>query len=168
MRQRSLVALTALLLGACTGAQTQSSEPPSQAAAASGPVARIGSLERQPLVAGRCGLFIWMRGDRSRLILHADSTMPSARVQVDGAERIVARTAAEGGQTFQDFNRLTYEAEGLIVNLNMQVERRPDVIGGAVIPRGAVRFTFDDGAAVVLPVGGIIACKGPEGGETGK
>jgi len=168
MRGRAAIPSMLLLAGCAGGAQTPTAEPPpSQTAVASGPVARIGSLDRQPLASGSCGLFIWAAGDRSRLVLHADSADPAARVHVDGAVRRLSRTAAEGGQTFQEFNRLTYEAEGLTVNLNMQIERRPDVIGGAVAPRGAVRFTFDDGAAVVLPVSGLIACKGPDDEETG-
>ncbi|WP_119681672.1 hypothetical protein [Indioceanicola profundi] len=161
-RQGTLAALmlAATLLQACA-AQLQ---PAREAAAAGSPApinpdTRLGELPPQRLAAGQCGLFLWGRTVPARLVLFGAGRDGGARIAMDGRIVDLLRASAEGDPVFGQFPRQTFKGEGAEIGLTLEFERRPDLVGGALVPRGVLDLRDADGWSHVMPVAGLIGCE---------
>lgn len=125
-------------------------------AAGSQPIA-VGALAPRELSNGQCAMFLWARQAQTRFIFFAGSD-GTAAMRLNGEERSFVRTAAEGNPAFGQFARQRFEAGDWQLALTVEVEARRGLMGGAVIPRGALRVSEPEGWKRVLPVAGLIAC----------
>lgn len=147
-----------MLLGACATSPGRFSDTPDtldEEAFAE----LVGPLSPQQLRTGQCGLFLWSRDDRQNLVLFGNGARAEAKMQVAGEEVTFTRVTAEGTNTLGQYPRQTYERGDLLVNLSIDIQPRPNLSGGAVVPRGSLRFEQAGGWNLVLPVGGLIACQ---------
>ncbi|GAB4570845.1 MAG: hypothetical protein Tsb008_00760 [Rhodothalassiaceae bacterium] len=152
------VGLALLLAGCAENGRPVSTPEMSLAPSDSLPVA-IGSLPPQELSAGSCGLFLWRKGSATELLFVADSRLPVARMNLDGAPVTLARTSAEGDLSPGALLRQRYESEGRTIDIGFIAEPQPGLIGGAAVKSGSLRISGADGWDIVLPVAGLIACK---------
>jgi len=168
-RLRGFVALTVMaILAACSGpgekARQGDNEPAGLVAnAAPSAVAgegaiEIGALQPRELAAGQCAMFLWAKQSRARFVFHARSQGEAVMV-LNGKERVFTRTAADGNPAFGQFTKQKFRAEEWALALTVDVQARKGMVGGAVIPRGALRVRAREGWTRVLPVAGLIACK---------
>jgi len=158
----------AAFAAACTGpAETSSQSAPNPAgkvasADAAAPTAsepvKIGALAPRELKQGQCAMFLWAKRSRTRFVFFAQS-QGKAVMALNGKERVFERTAAEGNPAFGQFTKQRFKAEAFTLALTIEVEARKGVLGGAVIPRGALRVNAGEGWKRILPVAGLIACK---------
>jgi len=165
-RQMPLAALAlALVLGACSGALpagTPEADPaPRMTASADGrdlsdPI-EVGALAPRNLAAGQCAMFLWMKQGRAQFVFYAESD-GTAVMRLNGEERRFSRIAAEGDPAFGQYTRQRFDAGDWELALTVAVEARRGLLGGAVIPRGALRVVEPEGWKRVLPVAGLIAC----------
>lgn len=118
------------------------------------------ALDPQPLPAGACGMFLWARSAGEPVfILAAFAQPPEARVKLQGRERRLVRSAAEGAAASGHFERQTY-TDGrltLTVDVNFDTDRR--IVDGVAIERGVIRVSDRDGWQTIIPVGGLVACE---------
>jgi len=119
----------------------------------------VGALSPRAIEAGQCAMFLWSNQGEARFVFFAESG-GRAEMRLNGIERSFRRTAAEGDSAFGQFSRQRFEDEGWSLALTIEVEARKGLLGGAVIPRGALRVSEPEGWERVLPVAGLIACKG--------
>lgn len=154
-----------LFLGGCSGifpAETPETDPaPRMTASAeaqefSDPIV-VGALAPRELAAGQCAMFLWMKQGRAQFVFYADSD-GTAVMRLNGEERRFSRIAAEGDPAFGQYTRQRFDADDWELALTVAVEARRGLVGGAVIPRGALRVVEPDGWKRVLPVAGLIAC----------
>lgn len=119
----------------------------------------LGTLPRQDLAQGECGLFLWKTGEGARLLLMAKAAPPFARVTLDGRVVDLPRTATGG--VAQDWREpvTSYDNGKIRLTLDLVIEQRPGLSGGAVIPSGSVKVDRVSGESFVLPVSGMLACR---------
>ena len=116
----------------------------------------LGTLQRQTLGAGECGLFLWRPGADGRLVLMAKSGPPPfARIILDGRTLDLPRLA--GGDLATDPNA-RYGDGRITASLDLTLERRDGLSDGAVVRAGSVRIDRTDGDGFSLPVAGLLAC----------
>jgi len=121
---------------------------------------RLGTLPAQKMDAGSCGLFLWSRGDRRELLLFSGGgNAVNARVMFDGTIVTAPRTLADGASVLGQFERQTFQAGGLNIELTSTFERRPGLGRGALVPQGSMRLTQTDGWELVVPVVGLVGCQ---------
>jgi len=167
LRRLLLLGLAAALAG-CSGAGSgQRPDAPATgrmtasanaaATVESQPIA-VGALSPRELSEGQCAMFLWAKQAQTRFIFFAGSD-GSAVMMLNGKERSFSRTAAEGNPAFGQFTRQRFDAGGWRAALTVEVEARRGLLGGAVIPRGALRVSEPEGWERILPVAGLIACK---------
>lgn len=156
-------ALAALLLGGC--ATPGGDAPPPPVPPASTPPAsataqpHLGTLAPRKLAAGECGMFLWARTAERNLVFFNTRT-GAGRAVLGGREVELARASVSGAEILGQFETQTFAYEGLVVEVQVQFERRPGLARGAIIPQGALRMRRDDGWEYVLPVGGLVGCEG--------
>ena len=153
-----------LILALCLAVHACVSAPRNaQPQAAEDPVAalerRIGTLSPQKLEEGACGLFLWARATRAKLVFFSESDMHEALMALDDKEARLLRTNAEGRAVFGQHERQRFLVDDLTVELNISPEMRSGIVGGAVIKQGIIRLAQADGWEYVLPVAGMIACQ---------
>jgi hypothetical protein len=140
----------ALLMAAPAGAQTR--------AVQAGEL-RFEALAPQELEAGRCGLFIWARGEDPVFILMALDEPAEARVRTEGRNRSLARTEFSGRPAFGHFENETYSDGRVSLSLDMHFDLERPLRAGTVVDHGVARVTDREGWVTVLPIGGMIACQ---------
>lgn len=121
--------------------------------------ALIGELRPQSLNAGQCGLFLWSRSEQRSLVFFGLGNRSEGRMMIAEQEVSLRRTEAEGQMSFGHFPQQTYERGDIAVRLSLDIEPRPNLAGGAVVPNGSLRFEQKGGWNLVMPVGGLIACQ---------
>ena len=117
----------------------------------------VETLPPQELRAGECGLFLWTNSSEPRLVF-ASFSGGAARMRVNGQDVSLARNAAEGSEVLGQFESQNFYSPEMNVALSMEVERRPNVVDGAVVPSATLRVTETSGWETVIPVGGLIGC----------
>lgn len=149
---RAAGALALLALAGCGGAH-----PP--ATVSTMPVADgipLGTLQRQSLGEGECGLFLWKAAPSGRLVLMAKSGPPPfARIILDGRQIDLPRLG--GGDLAADPNA-RYGDGRLTVSLDLTLERRAGLSDGAIVRAGSLRIDRTEGDGFTLPVSGLLAC----------
>lgn len=145
-----LIALTLMALALAPAAAAQggpSSEP------------TLAALDPQALEPGRCGLFLWSRGERPTFVFVAYDQPASARVNIDGRVRDLPRTRFSGGVLTGHFEHQTYAGDGVTLEVEVRADEGRPVRDGTVIGDGIIRITDASGWETVAPVGGLIACQ---------
>ena len=123
------------------------------------PIAELGTLPPRELSEGQCGLFLWADVANPRLVFSSERS-GSAQMIINGEEVTLARNAAEGRQFLGQFETQQFYSPNLNISLNMVIEQRPAMPGGAVVPSGTMRMIENSGWETVMPVGGVIGCVG--------
>lgn len=118
---------------------------------------RIGTLPAQRLDPGACGLFLYLRRSPPRLIFFGEGG--DARMQIDGKVVSLSRLRADGASFAGLYADQTFATDDYTIEIQVEMEQRPDIVGGVVVPRGRLRFQDAAGWSFVLPVGGIAACQ---------
>lgn len=118
---------------------------------------QVGTLPPQQLDDGECGLFLWTNSSDPRLVF-ASLSGGTAHMVVNGEDLDLARNVAEGQEYLGQFEKQNFYSPDLNVALNIVVERRANIVDGAVIPSATLRVTETNGWETVIPVGGLIGC----------
>lgn len=154
-------AILVLSLGACAtdGSPTP---PPSIApnAADQAIESRIGTLPPQTLEDGACGMFLWARDSRRNLVFFTSDRSGAARFILDDRELELPRTAADGDLVFGQYTRQQFADSGVSLRVVVRPDPGSGLIGGAVLRQGMMNIRDGEGWSLVLPVAGMIACKG--------
>ena len=119
----------------------------------------IGALRPQRLLNGECGLFLWERSEQRELIFFGQGRQAEGKMQVAGQEVTLERVSAEGDAVFGQYPVQTYRRSDLSAHLTLEFESRPNMSGGAAVPRGSLRFEQTGGWNLVVPVAGLVACQ---------
>lgn len=119
----------------------------------------LARLDPQALEPGRCGLFLWSRGEQQEFVFVAYDEPALARVKLGGREREMPRTAFSGGVLTGHFEQQIYAAEGVRLEVQVRADEQRSVRDGAIIGDGVIRIIEDNGWESVVPVGGMIACQ---------
>ena len=117
----------------------------------------VGTLPPQELEEGKCGLFLWTNASEPRLVFVSIND-GNARMLINGEDLALARNAAEGREYLGQFESQSFYSPEMSVVLSMEVERRPTIVDGAVVPSATLRVTEPNGWETVIPVGGLIGC----------
>jgi len=121
---------------------------------------RLEELRPQELPDGACGMFVWARGlEQPIFILAAMSDPAVARINARGVERRLVRSAFSGALAHGHFESQTYTDGRITLTLEVQFDPDRPIRDGAVIQRGILRLTDDDGWVGVVPIGGMVACQ---------
>ncbi|MBI1187121.1 MAG: hypothetical protein GC206_07295 [Alphaproteobacteria bacterium] len=119
----------------------------------------LAQLEPQGLEAGRCGLFLWSRGERPEFVFVAYDQPAAARVKISGRERDLPRTAFSGAVLTGHFEQQTYAQDGVTLDVQVRADETRTVRDGTIISDGVIRVIENNGWESVVPVGGMIACQ---------
>jgi len=122
--------------------------------------AMLGELQPQRLRSGECGMFLWSRTADRKLVMFSKSDDGGAIVMLSGREQNVPRVSNEGKNVLGYSAQQSYVWRGLFLQVSIDMDQRPEIGRGAVIPTGTISISRRDGWEYVLPVGGIIACEG--------
>jgi len=151
-------ALLALLLS-CGGAGLALAAGEDAAMADDGAIQTVdvGTLPPQELAAGQCGLFLWTNSSEPRLVF-MNVAGGEAHMVVNGQALSFVRNAAEGQEYLGQFESQNFYSPAMSVSLTMDVERRPNIVDGAVVTAATLRLVEANGWETVIPVGGLIGC----------
>lgn len=119
----------------------------------------LATLPRQDLATGQCALFLWKAGNEARLVLMARVEPAVARIALDGRIVDLPRTDAHAGDPAGMFTDALYGDGTTTVTLNITLEQRSGLEGGAVVTDGTLRLDRANGDGFVMPVAGLLACR---------
>lgn len=119
----------------------------------------LGTLPRQDLTTGQCALFLWKAGNEARLVLMARVEPAVARIALDGRQMDLPRTDVHAGGASGMFADAVYGDGATTVTLNVTLEQRSGLQGGAVVTDGTLRLDRANGDGFVMPVAGLLACR---------
>ena len=108
----------------------------------------LGELPQQTLQPGRCVMVLWTRTEPPRRVAMADETARTLRIVQAGKPVDLAATG-----------EASYAGGGLTITLDLDMSQRGGVTDGAIIEQGAMRVEAAGRDSVVVPVGGIRACR---------
>lgn len=114
----------------------------------------LGALPPQDLARGECALFLWSRDPAPALVLVARAG--SARVSWNGRQRDLARADGADGAVAA---KARYADEALSIDLDVELERREGLSGGAIVRAGTIETRETGGDTILQPVGGLLACR---------
>jgi hypothetical protein len=129
-----------------------------QGAPAPAPV--LGPIGRQTLPAKGCAVFLWDNQPKRELVAMAVADPATIRLRLDGATVDVARAAEQGPAGFGFSGITEYRGEDVTAVLDMTVETRRDLSGGAVVPAATLRVERPGRDTLIAPVAGLIGCGG--------
>ena len=116
-------------------------------------------LEPQHLDAGRCGLFLWARGETPSFVFVAYDVPNAAYMRANGRERALPRTQFDGERIHGQFERQTFTDGRLTVSVELVFDEKRRLQDGVVVDRGTLRAKDHQGWETVMPVGGMVACR---------
>lgn len=149
MRMRAL--LLGLALAGCA-IQRDAAGP------AAAPARGLGVLPPQGAPRAGCALYLYTGRPGPALVLAADSSTGVARILLDGVVTALPFAGFEGIPRTGFSPRMRYASDTAAVDLDLDMEDRRDMTGGAAIERGSLRLDRTGGDSIALPVKGIIAC----------
>lgn len=117
----------------------------------------LDALPRQALPTKGCAAYLWSVADR-RFVAMASAAPAGLRVSIGGAVLDLARASESGAGDFGFAGVSAYAAGDLGLTLDMTIERRPDLAGGATVPSGTLTVARAGQDSVVMPVAGLIGC----------
>lgn len=151
---RVAILATAMLLSACAAPSTR----PAPASQADDGIP-LGTLPRQALPQGQCALFLWKAGNEARLVVMARVDPPLARIALDGRQLDLPRANADGLAAGAAFSNATYSDGTTSVTIDVVLEKREELQGGAVVTGGSLSLDRATGDSFVMPVAGLLACR---------
>lgn len=125
----------------------------------------IGAIELQDLPAqtldnGRCGLFLWSKTERPVFILFATESPARALVRIGNRDQRLDRKQVSGEAVLGHYEKQTFSGGKYSFEVDLTYNRDSKLQDGAVIERGVLRTRDQKGFETILPVGGMIGCKG--------
>ena len=154
MRTASALLCLLLLTAGCS-----SGRDATPAASKADPGVPLGELPPQTLGQGQCALFLWSRSEPPRRVFMALNSPAVARVRIGGRTVDLPRTSFEGESAFGHYPEQRFAGEGVTLSMQVEIEARGALVGGAVAPSGTLTFADRSGESVVLPVAGLVACQ---------
>ncbi|WP_296816604.1 hypothetical protein [Brevundimonas sp.] len=155
---RPLILLAAALaLSACGTALPSVGRPGPGGSVATG--LPLGEVDAVRLQSGQCALALWTRGVPATRLAIAVSQPPTIRVNAHGRQIELARTEYDGEAAFGHYPRQTWAGDGMSLTLTTRFAARGGMVGGAVTEDATLSFTGSDGAELVIPVAGLVACQ---------
>lgn len=118
----------------------------------------LGPIGRQALPARGCAAYLWDSAPTRSLVAMATADPAQLRLQLDGRTLDVARGRQQGSAGFGFAGVTEYQGPGVTAVLDMAVQTRPDLTGGAVVPTGTLRIDRPGRDTLVTPVAGLIGC----------
>jgi hypothetical protein len=82
-----------------------------------------------------------------------------ARVRIGGRTVDLPRTSFEGEAAFGHYPEQRFAGDGVTLSMQVEIEARGALVGGAVAPSGTLTYEDRSGESVVLPVAGLVACQ---------
>ena len=149
-----------LIAGCATGRHPSAIAPATVSNSASADGLPLGTLPRQDLSPGECGIFLWKAGENARLLLAATANPPVARIMLDGHIVDLPRIDGKGAGVVSGPDPSARYGDGRItLALDLVIEARRGLTDGAAVPSGVLRLDRADGESIVMPVVGLLACR---------
>ena len=152
-----------LLLAACVGLSACGASLPALGGpSGGGPVATglpLGEVDAVRLQSGQCALALWTRGAPAVRLAIAVSQPPTLHVNAEGRQLTLTRTDYDGEAVYGHYPRQTWAGEGVSLTLTTGFEARGGMVGGAVTQDATLSYVGADGAELVVPVAGLVACQ---------
>ena len=108
----------------------------------------LSDLPPQKLEAGQCVTMLWSKGQPPIRIAMVDEKAQALQLQRN--RRTVSLPAT---------GPASYAGEGLAVTLDLSFRQTDAISNGAVVETGSMEITDASGEALILPVGGMRACR---------
>jgi hypothetical protein len=119
----------------------------------------LGPIGRQALPARGCAAYLWDTAPKRTLVAMATADPAQLRLQLDGRMVDVARGGQQGQAGFGFAGVTEYRGVDITAVLDMAVQTRPDLTGGAVVPAATLRIERPGRDVLIAPVAGLIGCK---------
>ena len=119
----------------------------------------LGPIGRQALPERGCAAYLWDTAPKRTLVAMATADPARLRLRLDGRTVDVARAGARGEAGFGFAGVTEYRGADVIAVLDMAVQARPDLTGGAVVPAATLRIERPGRDVLIAPVAGLIGCK---------
>lgn len=158
---RCLAAALVLGVAACSSAGRSSrGDEPARPGIIDAGAFQFEELPAQPLNAGSCGMFLWGQSAGEPVFVLAAYAQPAeARVRIDGRDRTLRRTGAEGESASGHFERQTYTDRGVSITIDVEFAADRTMVDGVALERATMRVVDGDGWETIIPVGGLIGCQ---------
>lgn len=113
-------------------------------------VASLGLQEipQQKLEPGQCVTILWSKG-----------SPPLRFAMIDERSQTLLLRRNRRDVTLSATSPARYEGDGLKIGVDLSFRDTQGIADGAVIDSGAIEIATADGEALILPVGGIRACR---------
>lgn len=118
----------------------------------------LGPIGRQALPARGCAAYLWDTAPKRRLVAMATADPGQIRLQLDGKTVDVARAGQRGAAGFGFAGTTEYRGADVTAVLDLTVQTRADLTGGAVVPAATLRIERPGRDTLVAPVAGLIGC----------
>jgi hypothetical protein len=118
----------------------------------------LGAIPRQALPTKGCAAYLWDNAPTRRLVAMAAADPATLRFSLDGKLVDLARAGQQGVAGFGFAGVTEYRSAEVTAILDLTVETRPDLSGGAVVPAATLRVERPGRDVVVTPVAGLIGC----------
>ena len=118
----------------------------------------LGDLPRQALPARGCAAYLWTVGDTHRFVALAGADPATLRLLIDGAAIDLPRTDQQGTASYGLAATTRYRLRDISATLDLTIETRPGLTGGAAVPDGILRVERTGRDEVIVPVGGLVGC----------
>jgi hypothetical protein len=105
-------------------------------------------------------MFLWGQSAGEPVFVLAAYAQPAeARVRIDGRDRTLRRTAAEGQSASGHFERQTYTDRGVSITVDVEFAADRAMVDGVAIEQASMRVLDSDGWETIIPVGGLVGCQ---------
>lgn len=118
----------------------------------------LAPIGRQALPARGCAAYLWDSAPTRRLVAMATADPARLRLRLDGRTLDVARAGERGAAGYGFATVTEYRGSDVTAVLDMTVETRPDMTGGAVVPGATLRIERPGRDTLIAPVAGLIGC----------
>lgn len=118
----------------------------------------LGAIGRQALPETGCAAYLWDNAPERRLVAMATAEPARLRLRIDGQTIDLARAGQQGAAGYGFAGVTDYAGGDLRVALDMSVQARADLSGGAVVPAATLRVERPGRDVLVAPVAGLIGC----------
>ncbi len=158
---RCVAAALVIGLAACSSAGRSSrGDQPARPGIIDAGAFQFEELPAQPLNPGSCGMFLWGQSAGEPVFVLAAYAQPAeARVRIDGRDRTLRRTAAEGQSASGHFERQTYTDRGVSITVDVEFAADRAMVDGVAIEQASMRVLDSDGWETIIPVGGLVGCQ---------
>jgi hypothetical protein len=120
----------------------------------------LGPIGPQALPAKGCAAFLWSAGGDRQLVAMAVADPGMIRLAIGGKTGDYQRSAMaeQGGFGFGGSNE--YRSGDVVATLDLQIVTNANLTNGAQVPAGTLRIDRTGQDTLVIPVAGLIGCRG--------